>query len=151
VTHEPQFLVFAFIPLIGLVGVFTLIALGIWRAARLRELTHRERLAMIEKGMIPAPEVDPSFDRTRLLPSQTAQRFRTAGITVIGLGIAIGLIIATAGQEIRIGAGIGGAITTIGLALLVNSFVMQGDRRMVDDTTLVSRRPSPPEPPPPPM
>jgi hypothetical protein len=151
VTHEPQFLVFAFIPLVTVVGLFVLIALWIWRAARVRELRHRERLAMIDKGMMPPPEVDPMFDRVRALKSQTAQRFRTAGVTVIGLGIAIGLIISTAGEQSRIGVGIGGAIATIGLALLVNSFLMQGDR-IIEDTTATPQRPFPPEtPPPPPM
>ena len=40
----------------------------IWMAMQsrrqIREMEHRERLAMIERGLVPAPEVDPgAFDR----------------------------------------------------------------------------------------
>ena len=53
--------------LISTMGIMAGVAV-IWMAMQsrrqIREMEHRERLAMIEKGIVPAPEVDPgAFDR----------------------------------------------------------------------------------------
>jgi len=52
------------IPIISIVAVFVLLIVRTLARARVRELEIRERIAMIERGLVPAPEVDPrGFDR----------------------------------------------------------------------------------------
>src|SRR3979490_1798186 len=53
-----------FIPIAGILGGISVALVGIISRMRLRELRMRERIAMIEKGLVPPPEVDPAgFDR----------------------------------------------------------------------------------------
>ena len=57
------------IPISVILGAFVLVIVRTIVRARVRELEIRERIAMIERGLVPAPEVDPrGFDRamTRL-------------------------------------------------------------------------------------
>ena len=52
------------IPIVSIIGSFTYVIVLTLSRARVRELEVRERIAMIERGMVPAPEVDPrGFDR----------------------------------------------------------------------------------------
>lgn len=116
-------LVFALIPLTVTVGLLLLAALWILRSTRLRELKQRQVLAMIEKGMAPPPEMVPLDIDGVALPvrrTTTGDRFRSGGIIVVGLGLAVGLIIGVAGAQPRVGIGIGTAILAIGAAMIVN-------------------------------
>ena len=55
-----------FIPIAGIIGGISVAIVSIISRMRLRELRIRERIAMIEKGLVPPPEVDPAgFDRFR--------------------------------------------------------------------------------------
>ena len=131
----------AFIPVFVLVGFFVLAALWIARRAKLRELVHRERMAMIEKGMVPPAELFPGAPPASILesaayrgntaalpPSLAASRFRSIGIMLVGLGAALVLIIGVAAGEPDIGLGIGGAIATVGAAMIVNAVVSGRER-----------------------
>ncbi len=52
------------IPIIAIIGAFTTAIVATLSRARVRELEVRERIAMIERGLVPPPEVDPrGFDR----------------------------------------------------------------------------------------
>ena len=52
------------IPIFGIIGSFTYVIVLTLSRARVRELEVRERIAMIERGLVPPPEVDPrGFDR----------------------------------------------------------------------------------------
>src|SRR5437899_11190309 len=90
--------------------------------ARVRELEIRERIAMIEKGLMPPPEVDPrGFDRAmdrydRLQWTTTAARHRSAGIVLLGIGIGLFFMIGVAGGEASVGVGVGGFAGVLGLA-----------------------------------
>lgn len=126
---DPRDLLFALFPVLTLVGLFVLAAIWISRRARLRELAHQERLAMIEKGLIPPAEffasapdmsVPGAIDTAAPPLSRTASRFRSAGVMFVGIGVAVGLIIGVAALEPTIGLGVGGAITVIGAAMIVN-------------------------------
>jgi hypothetical protein len=86
-------------------------------------MEHRERLAMIERGLIPSPEADPlgfeaatsgSYDGSR------AERWRTAGITIAGLGLALMTLLSFTAGEPGVGIGVGGAFAILGFALLLN-------------------------------
>ena len=125
-------LILSLIPVLVLVGLFILAAFWISRRARMRELTHRERLALIEKGLIPPAELYPGGPE--LLPghaaapgaaafSRTASRFRSAGIMLVGLGAAVACVIALAASQTQVGIGIGGAIAAIGAAMIVNGIL----------------------------
>ena len=126
---NPRDLLFALFPVLTLVGLFALAAIWISRRARIRELAHQERLAMIEKGLIPpaeffasAPDIAfPGAIGPAAPPlSRTASRFRSAGVMFVGIGIAVGMIIGIAAFEPTIGFGVGGAIAAIGAAMIVN-------------------------------
>ena len=113
------------IPVAAILGVFAMIALGILRDTKIREMRMRERIAMIEHGMAPPPEVDPEgFERRfRRRRSMQEERFKSGGIMLLGLGAAIALIIGVAGGQATIGLGIGSAIGAIGLAMIAASLL----------------------------
>ena len=53
-----------FIPIVAIVGGIALAIIKTMGKMRIRELQIRERIAMIEKGLVPPPEMDPAgFDR----------------------------------------------------------------------------------------
>jgi FtsH-binding integral membrane protein len=95
---------------------------------QLREMEHRERLAMIERGLIPSPELDPAaFERRAGLrlrrESHSSVRFRTAGVLMFGFGLALMLLLSFAADVPDVGIGIGGAFAVIGAAFFVNSLL----------------------------
>jgi len=97
--------------------------------SRVRELEIRERIAMIEKGLLPPPEVDPrGFDRAMARYERrvgATYRHRRAGITLIGVGLGLTVMIAFAGEAPQKAIGIGGFIVLRGLAFVVNSVLEQ--------------------------
>jgi hypothetical protein len=126
VASDASDIVFALIPLTVVVGLLVLAALWILRATRLRELKQRQVLAMIEKGMAPPPEMVPLNIDGVVLPARrmtTGDRFRSGGIIVVGLGLAVGLIVGVAGAQPRVGIGVGAAIVAIGVAMIVNGWL----------------------------
>jgi hypothetical protein len=113
--------------LLIITGAIVLVVSMIQRG-RLREMAHRERLARIERGVAPPPEVDPeSFERAMGQPTwdervvERSARYRRAGVIVMGLGAGLWMIIGFAAGEPGIAFGIGGAIFVLGLALYLNS------------------------------
>jgi hypothetical protein len=48
------------------------------------------------------------------------------GVTTIGLGVALMLIIGVAGDAPESGIGVGGAITALGIAMVVNAYLDRG-------------------------
>jgi hypothetical protein len=114
---------------------------------RMREMVHRERLAMIERGLIPAPESDPGgFEVAAGFKtpgeSTAAVRFRTAGIILIGIGVGMMFLITFTAGEAEVGFGVGGAWVALGGALLLNYFLMT--RGQQDDDMGMPRRWAPP-------
>jgi hypothetical protein len=121
----------AAVPVLGLVGLFLLAAFWISRRARMREWAHRERIAMIEKGLVPPAELSPGGPSLSVVesalaaealarPSRVATRFRSAGIMFVGLGVALALIIGVTAGKPNVGLGLGGAIVALGAAMIVN-------------------------------
>ena len=115
------------IPLAAIVGAFGTAIAATMARARVRELEIRERIAMIEKGLMPPPEVDPrGFDRAmdrydRIQWTTSSARHRSAGIVLLGIGIGLFLMIGIAGDETNAGIGVGGFVAVLGLAFLINS------------------------------
>ncbi len=98
---------------------------------QVRALEIRERIAMIEKGLVPPPEMDPAgFDRemnrydTRAMSRRDpggSFRHRRVGIILIGIGFGLIMLIAVSGDSLREGLGVGGFFVALGLAFLVNA------------------------------
>ncbi len=138
-------------------GVF-IITISLRNRQRLRELAMKERIAMIEKGLMPSPEADPGrfdqFDRlerlmalrSRVSPSPSASRYRSLGIMLIGFGLAFAVLLTFAGGVIGAGFGIGGAFMVLGAAMVVNSLVMS--RTEISDVPPRTASASPPPEPP---
>ena len=89
-----------------------------------REMEHRERLAMIQRGLVPAPETDPLGFETAVEAFQSnshrSERWRTAGTLTIGLGLALVILLTFSAGELSVGLGVGGAFTVLGAAILLN-------------------------------
>ncbi|HEY2906166.1 MAG TPA: hypothetical protein VGJ29_09715 [Vicinamibacterales bacterium] len=124
------------IPVVAIIGGITVAIVATITKGRIRELEIRERIAMIEKGLVPPPEVDPRgfervmdrYDRVRQATdapwrnSVSSGRHRRAGVTLMGVGFGLMVLISIAGGAPDAGVGVGGFLVVIGLAFFVNSF-----------------------------
>ena len=118
----------------------------------LREMEHRERIAMIQSGMVPAPEADPLAFETQFEPPSSSlsrkDRWRTAGTLTIGLGLALVVLLTFTG-EMDIGFAVGGAFAVLGASFLLNGTLLSATpatvRPMVRRTS--TGTPTPPDPP----
>lgn len=122
---EEVFSLIAFTMIVAATVVFIMSAI---QRGKLREMAHRERLAMIERGVAPPPEVDPGrFERAMGQPlwdeevAARAARYRRMGVIFMGLGVALWFIITFAGEAPENGFGVGGAVFVLGAALYINS------------------------------
>jgi len=141
------------LPIIAVMGGILFSIVKTIMRARVRELEIRERIAMIERGLVPPPEVDPrGFDRAMarhdyavaMRPS-AGIRHRRAGVTMMGVGFGL-LVLLTSTADFSVGVGVGGFIIILGLAFFINSLLDGGPDRQP-----FGRYPAPPGPPTPPL
>jgi uncharacterized membrane protein YphA (DoxX/SURF4 family) len=135
----------AFLSLIG--GVLIIIA-GMRQHTRKLEMQHRERLAMIERGLAPGPAADPeAFERASgMRRGHPPSRVTSIGVVIIALGFGLMLLIGFAGDAPETAVGVGGAIVTVGAAFIVIGELKrrtQGYAGMYRDGVM---RPPPPDP-----
>ena len=144
--------VIVFLVLFIVAGVVLMIA-AMTNRRKMREMEHRERLAMIDRGLMPSPESNPAgFDAAAGLadaptePADRRNRYRTAGILLIGVGIGLMFVIGIAGGAPEIGVGVGGAWVSLGGASLLNYFLLsrREEERRAPPWPLPPRRPEPP-------
>jgi len=115
------------VPIVAIVAWVTYMIVATLSRHRLRELEIRERIAMIERGLVPPPEVDPrGFDRAMSRIDRHESRYgsgrhRRAGITIMGVGFGLMLMIGFAGEEPSKAIGVGGFLVILGLAFFINS------------------------------
>lgn len=115
------------IPIVAIAGGILAGIVHTVTRGRVRELEIRERIAMIERGMVPPPESDPeAFDRrmhsVQLIQREhVAPRHRSAGVVLIAVGLGMMVLLTYAGGVPRQGLGIGGFIVILGLGFFVNS------------------------------
>jgi hypothetical protein len=133
------------IPIVAIIGAFTYAVVQTLARARVRELEVRERIAMIERGLVPPPEVDPrgfdrAMDRYERYRDRSPARHRRAGVTLMGVGFGLMLLIGVAGDSMSSGIGVGGFLVIMGLAFFING--MFDTRR--DDYPPATARPSAP-------
>jgi uncharacterized protein DUF6249 len=136
------------IPIIAIIGAFIYAMVHAVVRGRVRELEIRERIAMIERGLVPPPEVDPrGFDRVmqrieRHEVRSGAGRHRRAGVTLMGVGFGLMVLIGFTGGGFGSAIGVGGFLAVIGFAFFINS--------LIDDRNEpVASLPPPSEQPPP--
>lgn len=119
---EDSFVAFVFGAV--LLGGLGLIAFTLSGRQRLRELAVKERIALIEKGLVPSPEIDPARFETlvglRRPTNSTAARYRSAGVIIMGLGCAMLVLLTFAAGVPGIGLGVGGGLAILGLASYIN-------------------------------
>jgi hypothetical protein len=114
------------IPICAILGAFTYAIVRTLSRGRVRELEVRERIAMIERGLLPPPEVDPRgfdrvmdrYDRSR---GSGPGRHRRAGVTIMGIGFGLMVLIGFAGENPSAAVGVGGFLVIMGLAFFINS------------------------------
>jgi Flp pilus assembly protein TadB len=150
-VHDAEFviIIFALLILAGLAVIW----MGMQSRRQIREMEHRERLAMIERGLAPPPETDPGGFEERFKPAQHTEtagelRARSAGIIMIGLGLAFMFMLTFAAGEPGVGIGVGGAFALIGAAFFVNAVILNRSRPQVPPSFPAPlRRSEPPKPP----
>jgi hypothetical protein len=112
-------------------GGLGLVALLIRGRQRMRELAIKERISLIDKGLVPSPEVDParfdSFVGLRRTTNSSAARFQSAGVLIMGLGLALALLIGFAGGNPAVGVGVGGGLAILGLAAFISGALAVDD------------------------
>jgi hypothetical protein len=117
------------IPVVAIIGAFIYAIIQAVTKARVRELEIRERIAMIERGLVPPPEVDPrGFDRAmhrleRHRVRSGAGRHRRAGVTLIGIGFGLMVLIGFTARDTEVAIGVGGFLAVVGLAFFINSLI----------------------------
>ena len=143
---ETLFVMFTLVLVVVVLGGFGLIGYSFMSRQRLRELAVRERIAMIERGLVPPPEVDPAqFDRAVNQPrhpaytasmlriSAKAQRYRSAGVMLMGLGFGLVMLIGFAAGSLDVAFGVGGGLAALGAAVFLNGMLMTRDADTIGD------------------
>lgn len=116
--------IFIFVVLSGVFIVF----MGLRQRSEQLAMLHRERMAMIERGLTPGPEGLAGLEgRPRLARGERGSRSMSLGIIVVALGLGLMSVIGIAAGAPEIGVGLGGAILMIGIAFIVRSVVIRGD------------------------
>jgi hypothetical protein len=136
------------IPIIAIIGAFTYAIVQTVARSRVRELEVRERIAMIERGLVPPPEVDPrgfdrAMDRYERNRYRSPGRHRRAGVTLMGVGFGLMLLIGVAGGSMSSGIGVGGFLVIMGLAFFLNGMF---ERDASDDYPPAGTRSTPNSP-----
>lgn len=121
----PEAVIIIVFSVIASCGVLVILA-SLWLRARLLEMAHRERLAMIERGLAPSDIPSLTYQDPQLRRSARSSKLLSAGIVIVGLGLAIALLIGFASREGEIAVGVGGAIVVLGISLIVTAIVVRG-------------------------
>jgi len=121
-------LIIVFISALGILGGVAVIWIAMQSRRQIREMEHKERLAMIERGLMPAPEVDPAAFERRIGgahgASPATDRARSGGVILIAFGLAFAFMLSFAAGAPGVGVGIGGAFALVGAGFFINSLLM---------------------------
>lgn len=130
------------VPVVAILGWVTYAIVSSIGRARVRELEVRERIMMIEKGLVPPPEVDPRgfeqrmarLDRPLVYDLQyRTYRRRRSGFTLIAVGLGLDVLMF---PNFRVG----GFLIVLGLFFIIAS--------LFDHPAVPPPPPAPPTPPP---
>src|SRR5919112_1169675 len=92
---RPETAVAMIFSLIVLGGVAVIIA-GMRNRARIVEMAHRERLAMIERGLTPQGDLGGAYLER---PTARSTRMLSLGIVIVGMGLGLAMLIGFASRE----------------------------------------------------
>jgi hypothetical protein len=112
---------------IAIIGWIVITMTRIISRNRVREMMIRERIALIEKGLVPSPEVDPAgfervMRRTELdlwPPRRAPGRHFRVGIILMGVGVGAFLVIGAGSGSFRQAMGPGGFLFALGVAFFI--------------------------------
>ena len=129
-------------------GVFVIVNALKYRA-KVLEMAHRERLAMIERGLKPT---GPLLEASGRPQKARSSRMLSAGIVIVGFGLALAMVISFTSREPEIGLGVGGAVAILGAAFIVTAYVTTQHGPKAEEPewrsrTFESSLPPPPDPP----
>src|SRR5688500_7803149 len=90
---------FAMVFMVGMFAGVFVIFLAMRQRAQLREMEHRERMAMIERGQVPMEPLAPGSRRTGApgRAAVTSARFMSLGIIVVAAGLGLMTLVSIAG------------------------------------------------------
>lgn len=108
------------VPGLLIVGGVAVMVATILRNGKVAEHRHRERMAMIERGLTPPEPVE-----TRDGARRSGRGRMTMGIVLCGFGAALFMLIGFAAEAMGVAAGVGGAFVMIGLAFIASAVVQQ--------------------------
>jgi hypothetical protein len=124
VSEDSIFFLASVLPLSVIVGGVVIIVMAMRQRALTLEMKHRERMAMIEKGLLTAPERNPAaFEAVLQRHDQVAEppgRSISFGVIIVALGVGFMLMVGFAAEAPGPAVGIGGAVVVLGLAFIVN-------------------------------
>lgn len=112
---------------LSVVGGFAVAFYAIWIDSKKRQLRHTERMAMIEKGLIPTGEGREVYAQITT-GSASRRSQRRSGVFMICLGIALSLMFGLSSESWNT-VWIGAFIALIGVANLVNALLDDRDAR----------------------
>jgi len=120
------------LPVIVMVGGIGMLLIGLHGRQRLKELAVQERIAMIDKGLVPSPESNPAGFESALARqpiSAKALRYRSAGLVLTGVGLALTILLFFVMPRAArgIALGVGGSMTVLGLTVLGNGLLLAAD------------------------
>lgn len=115
---------FAMVFVCGMVAGVLLIVVAMKQRSLQLEMLHRERMAMIERGL--SPGVAGSVAAAgRRAGAPAATRWMTLGIVIVAFGLGLMTLISLAAEAPEIGVGVGGAIAIVGAAFLANGLLVR--------------------------
>lgn len=111
----------ALVFVLGMIAGVLVVLTAMRQRSQFAEMRHRERMAMIERGMTPGngPMAGYVVRHDRV----PAPRSMTLGIVVVAIGLGLMSIVGIAAGSPEVGVGIGSAIVIVGVAFIVNSLV----------------------------
>lgn len=119
---HPQELFAAVFVTVVFAGVL-IVMMGLRQRSQQLEMRHRERMAIIERGMLPT-EVERFLpDAASMPPSTPVRRSLTMGIVLMAVGFGLMIFIGVAAGEPSVAVGLGGAVVIVGLAFVAISYV----------------------------
>lgn len=119
---QPEELFASVFVLVVFSGVF-IVVMGLRQRSQQLEMQHRERMAMIERGIVPAPETVATGGHRAT--GAGASRSLSLGIVIVAVGLGLMTLIGVAFGEAEAGVGVGGAIAILGAAFIVRALVVR--------------------------
>lgn len=117
--------------MVMIIGGVVIVLAAMMRRQKIIEMAHKERMAMIERGVGPAVPnpADPMamLQQGRTTVAMARSRMLSGGIAVIGLGMALMTLIGIAAGEAAIAVGIGGAVAVLGASFVVIALIRGRD------------------------